>query len=67
MMRSQGALTTPLADRRPTTIPSTWRLAEAPFYGHEESGFGCEVGSVGVEEYLDVKYVALGRIASGVG
>jgi acyl-CoA reductase-like NAD-dependent aldehyde dehydrogenase len=67
MMRSQGALKTPLAGWRTTTIPTTWRLAEAPFYRHEESGFGCEVGSVGIEEYLDVKNVALGRIASGVG
>ena len=41
--------------------------AQGPFYGLEESGFGCEVGSVGIEKYLDVKYVALGRIASGVG
>ena len=41
--------------------------AQAPFYGLEESRFGCEVGSVGIEDYLDVKYVVLGRSGSGVG
>lgn len=35
---------------------------QAPFGGVKESGIGREGGSVGVEEYLDVKYVSLGGL-----
>ena len=31
----------------------------APFGGVKQSGFGREGGREGIEEYLDVKYVAL--------
>ncbi len=37
--------------------------ANAPFGGVKESGYGREGGSVGVDEYLDVKYV----LVAGVG
>jgi succinate-semialdehyde dehydrogenase / glutarate-semialdehyde dehydrogenase len=37
--------------------------ANVPFGGVKESGYGREGGSVGIDEYLDVKYVLL----SGVG
>jgi succinate-semialdehyde dehydrogenase / glutarate-semialdehyde dehydrogenase len=37
--------------------------ANAPFGGVKESGFGREGGSVGIDEYLDVKYV----LVAGVG
>lgn len=42
-------------------MPST---AQAPFGGVKESGFGREGGRQGIEEYLDVKYVSLGGIAT---
>ena len=35
----------------------------APFGGIKESGYGREGSKYGIEEYLDVKYVALGAIA----
>ncbi len=38
-------------------LPST---AQAPFGGVKESGIGREGGSVGIDEYLEVKYVSLG-------
>jgi succinate-semialdehyde dehydrogenase/glutarate-semialdehyde dehydrogenase len=38
-------------------LPST---AQAPFGGVKQSGLGREGGSVGIDEYLDVKYVSLG-------
>jgi succinate-semialdehyde dehydrogenase/glutarate-semialdehyde dehydrogenase len=38
-------------------LPST---AQAPFGGVKQSGLGREGGSVGIEEYLEVKYLALG-------
>ncbi len=38
-------------------IPST---AQAPFGGVKQSGIGREGGSVGIDEYLEVKYVSLG-------
>jgi succinate-semialdehyde dehydrogenase/glutarate-semialdehyde dehydrogenase len=31
----------------------------APFGGVKQSGFGREGGSEGIEEYLDIKYIAL--------
>jgi succinate-semialdehyde dehydrogenase/glutarate-semialdehyde dehydrogenase len=31
----------------------------APFGGVKESGFGREGGFEGIEEYLDIKYIAL--------
>src|SRR5262249_60704061 len=37
--------------------------ANVPFGGVKESGYGREGGSVGIDEYLDVKYVLL----AGVG
>jgi succinate-semialdehyde dehydrogenase/glutarate-semialdehyde dehydrogenase len=37
--------------------------ANAPFGGVKESGYGREGGSVGIDEYLDVKYV----LVAGVG
>ena len=40
-------------------MPST---AQAPFGGLKESGFGREGGSIGIEEYLDIKYVSLGGV-----
>ncbi|MDX2137375.1 MAG: NAD-dependent succinate-semialdehyde dehydrogenase [Chloroflexota bacterium] len=38
-------------------LPST---AQAPFGGVKQSGLGREGGSVGIEEYLEVKFVSLG-------
>jgi succinate-semialdehyde dehydrogenase/glutarate-semialdehyde dehydrogenase len=38
-------------------LPST---AQAPFGGIKQSGLGREGGATGIDEYLDVKYVALG-------
>ena len=38
-------------------LPST---AQAPFGGFKHSGLGREGGSVGIHEYLEVKYVSLG-------
>jgi succinate-semialdehyde dehydrogenase / glutarate-semialdehyde dehydrogenase len=38
-------------------LPST---AQAPFGGMKQSGLGREGGHVGIEEYLEVKYVSLG-------
>lgn len=37
-------------------------VAQAPFGGLKESGFGREGGQYGLGEYLDVKYVSLGGI-----
>lgn len=42
-------------------MPST---AQAPFGGVKESGFGREGSKYGLDEYLDVKFVSLGGIAS---
>ncbi|WP_047865705.1 NAD-dependent succinate-semialdehyde dehydrogenase [Rubrobacter aplysinae] len=39
-------------------------VAQAPFGGIKESGFGREGGSQGIEEYLDIKYVSMGGIES---
>jgi succinate-semialdehyde dehydrogenase/glutarate-semialdehyde dehydrogenase len=36
--------------------------ANAPFGGVKESGFGREGGAVGIDEYLDVKYVLVGAV-----
>ena len=36
--------------------------ANAPFGGIKESGYGREGGSVGIDEYLDVKYVLVGGV-----
>ena len=38
-------------------LPST---AQAPFGGFKQSGIGREGGPVGIDEYLEVKYVSLG-------
>lgn len=38
-------------------LPST---AQAPFGGVKQSGLGREGGSVGIDEYLEVKYLSLG-------
>jgi succinate-semialdehyde dehydrogenase/glutarate-semialdehyde dehydrogenase len=38
-------------------LPST---AQAPFGGFKQSGLGREGGAVGIDEYLEVKYVSLG-------
>jgi succinate-semialdehyde dehydrogenase / glutarate-semialdehyde dehydrogenase len=38
-------------------------VAQAPFGGIKESGFGREGGHQGIEEYLDTKYVSLGGIS----
>jgi succinate-semialdehyde dehydrogenase/glutarate-semialdehyde dehydrogenase len=38
-------------------------VAQAPFGGLKESGFGREGGQYGIGEYLDVKYISLGGIA----
>jgi succinate-semialdehyde dehydrogenase / glutarate-semialdehyde dehydrogenase len=42
-------------------VPS---VAQAPFGGLKESGFGREGGQYGIEEYLDIKYISLGGVAS---
>ena len=34
----------------------------APFGGMKASGLGREGGHVGIEEYLETKYIALGRV-----
>lgn len=36
--------------------------ANAPFGGVKESGYGREGGAVGIDEYLDVKYVQVGGV-----
>jgi succinate-semialdehyde dehydrogenase / glutarate-semialdehyde dehydrogenase len=38
--------------------------ANAPFGGVKESGYGREGGSVGIDEYLDVKYVLVGNVGA---
>ena len=38
--------------------------ANAPFGGVKESGYGREGGSVGIDEYLDVKYVLIGAVGT---
>jgi succinate-semialdehyde dehydrogenase/glutarate-semialdehyde dehydrogenase len=38
-------------------LPST---AQAPFGGMKQSGLGREGGSVGIDEYLEIKYISLG-------
>ena len=38
--------------------------ANAPFGGVKESGYGREGGSVGIDEYVDVKYVLVGGVGS---
>ena len=38
-------------------LPST---AQAPFGGVKQSGLGREGGAVGIDEYLDIKYVSVG-------
>ena len=38
-------------------------VAQAPFGGVKESGFGREGGHQGIEEYLDTRYVSLGGIS----
>jgi succinate-semialdehyde dehydrogenase/glutarate-semialdehyde dehydrogenase len=37
--------------------------ANVPFGGVKESGYGREGGEVGIDEYLDVKYVLLGAVS----
>lgn len=37
---------------------------QAPFGGIKESGIGREGGPIGVDEYVDVKYVSLGGVRS---
>ncbi len=39
-------------------------VPSAPFGGVKQSGFGREGGAVGIDEYLDVKYVSIGGISS---
>ncbi len=36
--------------------------ANAPFGGVKESGYGREGGSVGIDEYLDTKYICIGGV-----
>ncbi len=36
--------------------------ANAPFGGMKESGYGREGGAVGIDEYVDVKYVLVGGV-----
>ena len=38
--------------------------ANAPFGGVKESGYGREGGAVGIDEYLDVKYVCVGGVGA---
>ncbi len=38
--------------------------ANAPFGGVKESGYGREGGSVGIDEYVDVKYVLVGGVGT---
>ena len=38
--------------------------ANAPFGGVKQSGYGREGGSVGIDEYLDVKYVLMGSVGT---
>ena len=38
--------------------------ANVPFGGVKESGYGREGGSVGIDEYLDVKYVLIGAVGA---
>lgn len=38
--------------------------ANAPFGGMKQSGYGREGGSVGIDEYLDVKYVLMGGVGT---
>ncbi len=38
--------------------------ANAPFGGVKQSGYGREGGSVGIDEYLDVKYVLMGNVGT---
>ena len=40
--------------------------ANAPFGGVKQSGYGREGGSVGIDEYLDVKYVLMGGVGGTV-
>ncbi len=38
--------------------------ANVPFGGVKESGYGREGGSVGIDEYLDVKYILIGGVGT---
>jgi succinate-semialdehyde dehydrogenase/glutarate-semialdehyde dehydrogenase len=38
--------------------------ANVPFGGVKQSGYGREGGSVGIDEYLDVKYVLMGGVGT---
>lgn len=38
--------------------------ANAPFGGVKQSGYGREGGSIGIDEYLDVKYVLMGGVGT---
>ena len=35
-------------------------IAEAPFGGIKQTGYGREGGSVGIKDYLNIKYTHLG-------
>jgi succinate-semialdehyde dehydrogenase/glutarate-semialdehyde dehydrogenase len=39
-------------------------VPSAPFGGVKQSGFGREGGDFGIDEYLSVKYVSIGGVAS---
>jgi len=43
---------------------ATISAVQAPFGGVKESGIGREGGPLGLDEYVDVKYVSLGGLSS---